>query len=282
MVNTSAPRVSVVIAARNEARHLAEALESVLAQEGVRFEVLVIDDGSTDATAEIVRRCATEDARVRLLSNERNLGMGASFNRGLAAARADYVARMDGDDVCAPGRLAAQARLLDADPSLIVVGGHLQLIDGSGRVTGERRYPLGDAALKRRMFRFSPFAHPATMYRRRVVIDAGGYDPRFTPAEDLDLWLRLAGRGRFATADRVVLRYRLHTGSVTSRRSQRMQWQTLRVRAHAVVRYGFRPSAADVLFSIAQLAALPVPYRQKMRMFELYRRLAARRELAGS
>lgn len=260
------------MAVRNEERHLSAALESILTQDEDSLEVVLVDDGSRDATADVAARAAARDPRVRVITNEFGLGMGQSFNRGLAASRAGYVARMDGDDLSLPGRLRAQAAFLDEHPEVGVVGGHVLLMDSKGAPVGERRYPLSDSDLKRRMFRFSPFAHPATMYRVDAVRHAGGYDQRFTPAEDLDLWFKVGRSWRFATVDRAVLRYRLHASSVTARRGALMQWQTLRVRLRGALRYGYRPSPLDAAYSLAQLAALPVPYRFKMRLFEWYRR----------
>lgn len=268
------PLVSAVMAVHNEERHISSAIESILSQDFADFELVIVDDASTDGTPTILRDVASQDHRVNVVMNTTNQGMGRSFNRGVSVSRGRYIARMDGDDVALSGRFAGQVAALESDPGFAVVGGQLELIDEHGTWVGNRQYPLTDDALKRNILRFSPFAHPATMIRRAAIEEAGGYDQRYTPAEDLDLWCRLGRRWKFANLSDYVLRYRLHNRSMTARHSRRMQWQTLAVRWRAVTHYGYRPSAPDVVYSLAQLAALPIPYRHKMRLFEGYRKLA--------
>lgn len=212
------PRVSVLLPVYAGAAHVAAAVESVLGQTFGDFELLVLDDCSPDDSAVIAE--AFGDPRIRVVRNERNLGQVATLNRGLREARGEYAARLDQDDVCLPRRLERQVELLDADPSVAVVGTWIDVVDEQGRKVDELRTPLdgvADAvylALANRL----PLAHPSVTFRRAVVLDAGGYDEAVRYCEDMDLWRRLllAGHG-LRVVPEPLLRYRVHGGQQSSR-----------------------------------------------------------------
>lgn len=267
------PRVSIVLPVWNGARYLEGTLSSLRSQTMGDYELIIIDDGSDDGTSAILSKGAQVDHRIKLITNRRRSGMGFVFNQGIGLATADYVARMDGDDIAHPERLARQLDFLEANSGVVIVGSQIQLIDSLGALLGIRRYPLSDIDLRRAMARYSPFAHPATMYRRRAVLDLGGYDSRWAPAEDLDLWIRLSRVGELANLPDTLLSYRLHGESVTSRQGLRMQAQSARVRINGVKRHGLRMSFFDVVLATAQLFAAPLPYSKRMELFAFYRRL---------
>ena len=267
------PRVSIVLPVWNGARYLEGTLSSLRSQTMGDYELIIIDDGSDDGTSAILSKGAQVDHRIKLITNRRRSGMGFVFTQGIGLATADYVARMDGDDIAHPERLARQLDFLEANSGVVIVGSQIQLIDSLGALLGIRRYPLSDIDLRRAMARYSPFAHPATMYRRRAVLDLGGYDSRWAPAEDLDLWIRLSRVGELANLPDTLLSYRLHGESVTSRQGLRMQAQSARVRINGVKRHGLRMSFFDVVLATAQLFAAPLPYSKRMELFAFYRRL---------
>jgi len=257
----------------NGAQFLGDALASLRNQSLGDFEVIIIDDGSDDGTPEIVRNEVSADHRINLITNNRRSGMGHVFNQGIGAARGEYIARMDADDIAHPDRIARQVDFLDIHRDVGVVGSQILLIDACGASLGIRRYPVGDDDLRRAMSRYSPFAHPATMYRRSLVADLGGYHSQWAPAEDLDLWIRLSRLGQLANHPDTLLSYRLHGSSVTSRQGLRMQIQSTRVRINGVRHHGLRMSFLDVFLAVAQLCAAPLPYTQRMKLFALYRRI---------
>lgn len=206
------PFVTVLMPVYNAERHLAEAVESVLCQTHGDFELLCVDDGSQDASPEILARYAAKDSRIRVLHNGENRGIAFSLNRGLREARAELIARMDSDDVSLPDRLALQVAFMTANPDVLVCSGSMTLYETGLRIS----LPLTDEAIRIRLLWGAPFCHPATMLRRGPVLDAGGYDMDMVPAEDYDLWVRLAAvRGwRFANLTAVLLRYRMYPGMV--------------------------------------------------------------------
>jgi hypothetical protein len=209
------PVVSVVLPVFNAEPYLNEALASILGQSLTDFELIAINDGSTDESGRILAEHAARDSRIHLISRE-NRGLSRSLNEGLEAARATYVAIMNADDVALPDRLSKQAAFLDANPSVAAVGGQVRLMLADGKDGPATRLPQTPAAIRRLLKQTSPFAHPAVMLRRQAALAAGGYRPQMQPAEDLDLWLRLAERHDLANLPEIVLHYRLHEGQATT------------------------------------------------------------------
>jgi glycosyltransferase involved in cell wall biosynthesis len=208
---SSAPRVSVLMPVYDGERFLAEAIESVLAQSYTAFELLVVDDGSRDASLAIAERYARADPRVRVLRNERNLGIVKTRNRAFAEAdpRSEFFALFDADDVCLPERFALQVAFLDAHPDHALVGGNTLIIDERGRVVGRRAYPSSHADIARVITRYNPIAQPNCMLRRSAVEAVGAYDERYARCQDYDLWLRVAARFKLANLPEFTLKYRI-------------------------------------------------------------------------
>lgn len=214
------PRVTVLMPVRNGARYIEAAVMSILGQTYTDFELLVVDDGSTDETPALLARIASRDSRVRAVSRS-PAGIVAALNFGLGAADGDYVARMDADDIAFPRRLEWQVRALDARPRLIACGGNY-LVFGAERALGISA--LSDAACKARLLLFPCFLHSSTMLRRSALKRTGiVYRSEFPHCEDYRLWSELAQHGEFANLPRPLMRYRSHPGqvSVEHRRLQR-------------------------------------------------------------
>lgn len=212
------PRVSVLLPVYGGAAYVGGAVESVLAQTFPDFELLVLDDASPDESAAIAESFG--DPRIRVVRNERNVGQVATLNRGLREARGEIVARLDQDDICLPRRLEAQVALLDAEPSIAVVGTWVDVVDAGGRVVDTLRTPLDgivDAVFLTLRDRL-PLAHPSVCLRRRLALAAGGYDETVRYCEDMDLWRRLllAGHGLRVVRE-PLLRYLVHRDQQSSR-----------------------------------------------------------------
>lgn len=193
-------------------------MESVLGQTFGDFELLVLDDCGPDESVSIAQGFG--DARVRVVRNERNIGQVATLNRGLREARTDYVARLDQDDVCLPDRFERQVTVLDAEPSVAVVGTWVDVVDEHGRRIDALRTRMDDRAtavqliLENRL----PLAHPSVMFRREPVLAAGGYDEAVRYCEDMDLWRRLVLAGHeLRVVPEPLLLYRVHGGQQSQR-----------------------------------------------------------------
>lgn len=213
----SEPLVSVLMPVRNGQAFVVEAIASVLAQTLRAIELVIVDDGSTDATPRLLAAAARLDGRVRLIRQD-GLGLVVALNRGLAACRAPLVARMDADDLCVPDRLACQLAAMRARPELAVLGGSVLRIDLDGRPGRVLRYPRG-AMVDRHFWQGSPVAHPTAMFRRDIVLSLGGYREAYRHCEDYDLWLRCRRSCVIDNLPRILLRYRVHGGNVSSTRA---------------------------------------------------------------
>jgi glycosyltransferase involved in cell wall biosynthesis len=213
---TMTPTLSVLMPVFNAGRYLRRAVESVLCQTLKDFEFLIIDDGSSDGSLEILQSYAAQDLRIRLLSHE-NRGLSPTANELLHEASGDLVAPMDNDDVCQPQRLERQLAFLQNNPDVVCVGSSYRIIDEADRLI-LRQFPVeqDDEKIQKLMLAgHVSLHHPTTMYRRQAAIAVGGYDTRLPIAHDMDLWLRLGEVGKLANMDEPLLDYRIH-GKSTS------------------------------------------------------------------
>ena len=194
MENTSpeslAPKISIVMAAYNEEHEIGRAIESILAQTFIDWELIVIDDGSTDATADVVRRYAEKDSRINLVCNGTNMELSVSLNKGIGLAQADLIARADADDINLPERLSKQYEYMQAHIEIDVLGTAAYLLDETGQRVNSYSHPLTHAELKKLPFIKIQFFHPSVIIRRRFFDAAGLYDPHYPNAEDKEIWLR--------------------------------------------------------------------------------------------
>ena len=221
----SLPALSVAMSVYNGERFLAEAVDSILAQSFADFEFLILDDGSTDATAAIIADYASRDSRIRPIIRE-NRGLVASLNQLLEEARAPIIARMDADDIALPDRFEKQMAFLAAHPDHGVVGSWSRDMaeDGGPYVTMGHDHPVTHEEFLHNIRHGGPLlCHPAVMYRRDIVRAQGGYHAAFRHCEDLDLWLRLASVTRMANLPERLIRYRHYSGQVSKRHATEQQ-----------------------------------------------------------
>lgn len=204
--------ISAVICVRDGARWLTEAIASVLRHEGPPLEVLIIDDGSRDETPAILR--GLSDQRVRVLINETPLGPFASANRGLEAARGAFIARLDADDRCAPGRFSRQLAEFERRPSLSLLGTGCTRIDANGATLGVQRVPRG-AELFLRAALEPPFVHSSVMWRASAGLR---YAPELSIGGDFELWSRALCSLEADNLDEPLVDYREWQGSLSARR----------------------------------------------------------------
>lgn len=217
--------VTVLICVYNGGRYLSEAVQSVLDQQFSSFELLIINDGSSDDTPSIL--AGFKDDRIRVISNEKNQGLIHSLNIGLREARGTLIARMDADDICIPSRLQKQVDFLDSNPGVGMVGSWVQIIDSPE----EYRYPLANEAIKLSMLLQNSMAHPSVMFRKKLFAENGlFYDPRYPGAEDYELWTRAIFKTDFANIGESLLHYRKHQEQVTQRKQDIVSQSTSEIK----------------------------------------------------
>ncbi len=208
------PRISVILPSYNAERYIVEAIDSVLRQSFSNFELLVIDDGSSDRSAELVERF--DDDRVYLHRKECNTGIIGTLNLGIELARGEFIARMDADDVSIGTRFAQQIAHMDNHPSVGVLGTNFTIIDDSGRLGRSVSMPVKNIDTFWSMPFQSPVAHPTVMMRSSLVRQVGGYRESAKYAEDYDLWCRLSRVTKIENLDAPLLLLRKHSENVTS------------------------------------------------------------------
>jgi len=222
------PAISVVLAVYNGERYLEQAVRSVLSQSLPDFELIVVDDGSTDSTPDLLQALSRTDERIVVL-RQRNAGLAASLNRGIGLAKGAYVARQDADDVSCADRFARQFARLKADGTVAAIGTCADIINESGAVIGRLTVAAGAAEVRHGLLTIvrTP-VHGSMMIRRRALEATGGYREAFRTSQDYDLWLRMASSYDLDNLPDVLYQWRLAPGSVhTARQATQLKYAGL-------------------------------------------------------
>ena len=211
------PAVSVILPAYNCGKYIGRAIDSMLRQTFPDFELIIVNDGSTDNTEQIIH--SFNDPRLIHVKNAKNEGLINSLNRAIELSRGKYLARMDGDDISQPERLEKQKRYLDQNRDISVVATTIEFINEQEEKTGEwnlDRQTIAPGQIKRAMLKQNCIAHPTVMMRSEIIKELK-YQPYQKNIEDYDLWLRVLSRGhKIAKIDEPLLLYRIHGNSITS------------------------------------------------------------------
>lgn len=212
----SPPKITVLMPVYNGEKFLRDAIESILNQTFQDFEFLIIDDGSTDASVDIIK--SYDDPRIRLITNGKNLNLINTLNKGIDLAHGKYIARMDCDDISFPKRLEIQYEFMESHPEVGICSTWANHIDAQGNVTFELRTPVGEE-LRLMFWKPSPIIHAACMGKTRIFKD-NKYDTGYLHAEDYELWLRLFRKTKFYNINEMLYSIRIHESSVTRSKRQ--------------------------------------------------------------
>ena len=237
------PLVSVIMPVYNTAEYLVEAIESILMQSLRDFEFIIVDDGSTDASGEILDRYKDIDSRIRVAHQE-NSGIVVALNKGMRMATGKYIARMDSDDISLPERLARQVAFMDNHPEVGVCGTACRLFGASSGVSWTTTDP---EEIKSRLLFWPCMAHPTVMMRRSLVVKENlYYNPDFRQAEDYELWVRFSRHAQLANLPEALLMYRIRGNQVTSKFESEVANRANLVQRQALVALGMQPSDAEM------------------------------------
>jgi len=245
---TPTPRVSVLIPVYNAQHTIDSALASVFAQTWADFELIVVDDGSTDDTLERCEAYET-DSRLRLIRHEQNLGRPASRNTAFDAARGEYIAMLDADDCCVPERLARQVTFLDDHSTIDVVGSWWRGMDVDGTLAPLKRNQtvLAPDMVDCQLL-FRGIIHNPTVMARRSALAGFAYDTTFPVAQDYDLWARMQQAGhRFAQIPEVLLHYRHHATQASTARAEEARERRCDIQGRLLTSLGVEFDAEDVV-----------------------------------
>jgi glycosyltransferase involved in cell wall biosynthesis len=256
---TRVPLISVIMPVYNADRFLQEAVDSILNQTLDDFELIVINDGSTDGSLSLLQDYAAKDPRVRLFSRE-NKGLVATLNEGISAARGEFIARMDADDRCEPTRFALQIDRLRQEPALVALGSWAVAIDQDGMRIGPAPVPLEHEEIERALLAGrSCIYHPAVMMRAPALRQIGGYRD-MAPAEDFDLWLRLSEVGRLANLREPLFIWRRVFSGIVAQTLSRQVQAVHRALRDAWIRRGLTGDP-------------PAPFRRVQNIYDIYRQI---------
>lgn len=215
--------VSVILPAYNASNYIREAIESILNQTYNNFELIIINDGSTDNTPRIIN--TYDDSRIKLINNEGNKGLIYSLNRGIDVSRGEYIARMDADDISHPFRFAKQIKVMNQNSDIVVCGTYINYF-GASKGRFSRCHPKQhNEDIKKSLLIRSAFAHPTVMIRASILKKYGiRYDENFKSCEDYKLWIDLASYGTFINIPVPLLNYRVSNNQISSKyRKEQLQ-----------------------------------------------------------
>ena len=220
MTASAQPLVTVLMPVYNGERYLRQSIESILGQTFSDFEFLIIDDGSMDASREIVR--SYSDPRIRLVENGKNWGLIKTLNRGLQLARGQFIARQDADDISHPTRFQSQVTFFNDHPEIVLLGTGVNIIDEHSRKRICYGYYIvsSEVAIRWQLMFDNPFVHPTVMMRTKTVRQLGGYDEHFQECEDYDLFSRIVCAHKTSNLKEILLDYRYHGVSINANRKE--------------------------------------------------------------
>lgn len=207
------PEITVLMSVYNGEKYLREAIESILNQTYKNFEFLIINDGSTDSSRDII--LSYNDPRIQLVDNEQNIGLTRSLNKGLKLARGEYIARMDADDISMPERLGKEVAFLDQNKNVGLVGTYYLMINENGKALHTIKCLTEGGELKDKLLIGNQFGHGSVMFRAECIEKVGLYREEFKSAQDYDLWLRIADFFDVANIPEVLYNWRLNFNSVS-------------------------------------------------------------------
>lgn len=245
------PELSVVMSVYNGGSYLIPALESVLTQSIPDFEFLIVDDGSTDRSTGILEEYARRDPRITLLRQD-NAGTSASLIKACARVTTPYIARMDADDISAPGRFERQLDFMRRNREVALLGGAVEYISAAGEVLFTVDLPTGNDDIRARLATGNAFASSAVLMRSDAMLKVGGYRRAFYSAEDYDLWLRIAERYKVANLAEVLVSYRVHPHQKSTKRLERQALSAIAARVSARMRQSLGKDPFDSMDAVSR------------------------------
>jgi glycosyltransferase involved in cell wall biosynthesis len=251
------PLVSVIIPAYNAGLFLRQAINSILNQSYRNFELIIVDDASTDNSWEIIssfKRQYSKKIKVVKLPQNLNRGGDVAGNIGLNLAKGEFVARMDADDIAMPDRLEKQVSFLLTNPEIFAVGSNAHVINKDGYLIGEKKMPLDNENIYREFFVFHPLIHPTLMFRRSAIKRKNLYKIEYQANNDYLTFFEMITKGyRFANLPEKLLCYRFHGKNDSLVKVKSKFFNSLKIRLQAVREFGYKPNLMSIFKLLAQV-----------------------------
>lgn len=240
MENNTIP-ITVLMAVYNERfEYLKKSIESILDQNFSNFEFLIINDGSTKKEClKILNEYVQKDNRIKIINNERNLGLTKSLNEGLRMAKGKYIARIDSDDIAEKNRLKKQLEFMEENPNYAFCGSWSYIIDKNSNTIGKKRFSTSYKEIKKKILFFNFFTHSSLFFRKDIILENGGYNEKIKKAQDYDLILKISAKYPVANIPEFLCYNREHTNSISSKGKKKQEWYGLISRTRAIFKYGY-------------------------------------------
>jgi glycosyltransferase involved in cell wall biosynthesis len=234
------PTVTVLMPVYNGERYLKEAVSSILCQTFDEFEFLIVNDGSTDDSVDIIR--SFSDPRIQLVHNQENLKLIATLNKGIELSRGKYIARMDSDDISLPDRLAKQLDFMEKRPGVGICGTWSRTFS-DGAVTWETKFPTDHETIKAHLLLNTAISHPTAMFNAPLLRKWGlRYETSAIHAEDYDLWCRASDVFSLANVPEILFLYRMHAGQISKEHASTQSRSAQSIRRRMLTRLGLNPN----------------------------------------
>lgn len=266
--------LSVIIPVYNAEKYLITCLDSIKSQTYKNYEVIIIDDASTDDSQGIMKKYAKTDKRFRVYINNLNLRITKTLNKGIKIAKGKYILRMDADDWCYPERFEKQFKYMEKHPDIGVSGGTIEVCDKNLNIINKRKYPLSDSEVRKIIFRYSPFAHPATIWNAKLMKKIGGYNPNIPLSQDYELYFRIGNISKFGNIKDTILKLRTHDDSSSIIRGKFQEQYAIYTRIKAFLEFGYNMSFFDKFYTFVQMISMVIiPPKLKFWLFNFIRKM---------
>ncbi len=262
------PKISLIIGVYNGAGKLRESLDSILSQTFSDFEIVIVNDASTDETATVLSEYAVRDTRIKIIINEKNFGLTKSLNRGIIASSGDYIARMDNGDISYPARFEKQVAFLDTHKEYCMVGSFANLTNDASVVIGVLQYPATNEEIVRKLIRHNLFVHSSVMMRRSILEEVGFYNEAWRYAQDYELFFRMIQKGKVANIAEPLVSYRISEESITKSKNKKQVMFAIRARQEAIRRGQY--SIFTTIFLIPPFIGYLLPYGVKGKIKKIF------------
>lgn len=247
------PLVSIIMPVYNAGNFLVEAIESIQNQTYQNWELIAVDNRSTDNSWQILQESKKNDKRIKIYRHDENQGVAHTANLALTKVKGQFIARMDADDVSLPWRLEKQVAFLQTHPQAVAVGGQCELINQNNEVIGEKRFPTNHLDIKRMMFCSIPLQQPTMMVNRKLLPkNFTWYEDNQDVAEEVELLFKLFKYGQVHNLPEIVLHYRLHGKNISLQNPKRTFYLTFKSRLRAIYKHGYQPTLGGLLVTISQ------------------------------
>lgn len=261
------PKVSVLMSVYNGDRFLKESIDSILSQTFTDFEFIIVNDASTDKTPDILKSYSFRDPRIKIITNEVNLGLTKSLNVGIRNSKGEYVARLDAGDISEKDRLLKEVKFLDDNLEYVLVGTGVLFVDSDDRVIKEIKVITENEKIKRNLIKHNQFIHSSIMIRREVLEKVGLYNEEWKYAQDYELYFRLCRYGKVANLPDYLVKYVVYENSITRKKNRKQISFSVRARVEAIIRgdYPFW----NYIYILAPLIGMILPYKLKEKIKKL-------------